>query len=123
QDTCLSPAEVEPARTGNDCLVQARPFHLSARLSPTVLTWNPPTASQKLAVGHDTPSGSGAAAGTVPLAGFGVLCRRQDLPFHLSASVTLIPEVSRLVPTAVHAFAEKQETESICPLETVALGD
>src|SRR5258706_15697847 len=61
--------------------------------------------------------------GTVSLGGFGVLWCCQDVPFHLSAKVTLTPEVLRLVPTAVHAFAAEQDTELNCPPGTVALGD
>lgn len=56
-------------------------------------------------------------------AGFGVGCRFQDLPFHRSASVTLRPSASRSLPTAVHALAEEQETDSIRPPGTVLSGE
>src|SRR5260221_11239721 len=61
--------------------------------------------------------------GTVSLGGFGVRWCCQDVPFHLSAKVTLTPEVLMLVPTAVHALAAEHDTAFSCPPGTVALGD
>src|SRR5262245_51593770 len=61
--------------------------------------------------------------GTVSLGGLGVGCRCQNVPFHLSANVTLTPEVLRLVPTAVQALAAEHDTALSCPPGTVALGD
>ena len=79
-----------------------------------------PTATQKLAVGHDTPSRVGATEVVVSPAGFGVACRCQLAPSHRSASVTSIPEVLTSVPTAVQAVAAEQETDSMVPPVSVA---
>src|SRR5262249_4772690 len=123
QDTDLSPAESEPTGTGTCCELQPRPFHASAMATFALPRWYVPTASQKLLAGAHTPSRSGAPAGTVSTGGLGVCCRFQVVPFHLSARVTLIPDLSRLVPTAVHAPGDEQETDSSRPPGSVAFGD
>src|SRR5579859_3543907 len=51
----------------------------------------------------------------VSIGGFGVRWRRVTAWFHRSAKVTLIPEVLRYVPTAVHAAAAEHETDSSFP--------
>jgi hypothetical protein len=85
--------------------------------------WYSPTASQKPDVGQDTPSRVGATVGVVSPVGFGVGCRCQVVPSHLSAKVTLIPEGLRLVPTAVHVVGSEQEIDSIFPPDSVTFGD
>jgi len=44
---------------------------------------------KKLAAGQDTPSN----VGELPPAGLGVGCLVQEVPFQVSASVTVVPEV------------------------------
>jgi hypothetical protein len=122
QEIWLKKADVEPPGTGKCCRAQALPFQLSARVIPAEPTEYPPTASQKVPVGQDTPNNCGELAGTVFLGSFGVGCARQKVPFHLSARVTFSPLVPRLVPTAVHASAAEQETDPSSPPGTVALG-
>src|SRR5215472_16365069 len=55
---------------------------------------------------HDIP----ANPEPIDPAGAGVTWTRQLVPSHRSASGTLVPELSRLAPPAVHAFAEVQDT-------------
>jgi hypothetical protein len=59
----------------------------------------------------------------VSLAGLGVVCRCQAVPFHDSASVTVSPEVAVSLPTAVHTSADAQDTDWICPPGTVTFGE
>src|SRR5215470_16845599 len=61
---------------------------------------------QTVAELHDIP----ANPEPIDLAGAGVTWTRQLVPSHRSASGTLVPELSRLAPPAVHAFAEVQDT-------------
>jgi hypothetical protein len=53
----------------------------------------------------------------------GVGCFCQVEPSHLSAKVTVIPDVLRCCPTAVHASGDEHETDSSCPPDRVAFGD
>src|SRR5215472_16914066 len=55
---------------------------------------------------HDIP----ANPEPIDPAGAGVTWTRQLVPSHRSASGTLVPELSRLAPPAVHAVAEGQDT-------------
>jgi len=123
QDTPVSTADVELGGTGNDCDVQAVPFHPSARLMPTVPTVYAPTASQKVERGQETPSNTGPAANTVLSAGSGVLCTCQAVPSQRSANVRLRPDVLTAVPTAVQALAAEHDMASSCPPGTVAFGE
>src|SRR5262249_57575037 len=61
---------------------------------------------QTVAELHDIP----ANPEPIDPAGAGVTWTRQLVPSHRSASGTLVPELSRLAPPAVHALAEVQDT-------------
>src|SRR5262249_61948792 len=61
---------------------------------------------QTVAELHDIP----ANPEPIDPAGAGVTWTRQLVPSHRSASGTLVPELPRLAPPAVHAFAEVQDT-------------
>src|SRR5215469_14963643 len=62
QEIVSRKADVEPLGAGKRCRVQAAPFQFSARVIAAVPTWWSPTASQKVAVGQDTPSSAGEVA-------------------------------------------------------------
>src|SRR5579872_2124977 len=84
-------------------MLQAIPFHDSAigRLAP------PPTAVQVVAEAHETPESSTFTL----LFGFGVVCRDQAVPFHLSASVEEIAAPGGTsLPTAVQAVTDEHDT-------------
>src|SRR5258708_11143848 len=85
--------------------------------------WYPPTASQNRATGHETPSSAGETAGVVSLAGLGVACFCHAAPFQVSASVSVMPEVLRNEPTAVHEVADRQDTDLVSPPGNVTLGE
>lgn len=71
QDTWVKNAVVEPSGTGNDSFFQTFPFQESAMVIPTAPTVKAPTATQKLAAGHETPSSPGPMIGSVPPLGSG----------------------------------------------------
>jgi hypothetical protein len=53
----------------------------------------------------------------------GVVCSCHDLPFHASASVSVIPELFTNEPTATHDVADRQDMDLIWPPGSVTLGD
>src|SRR5262249_31904481 len=114
-DTANSAADVEPAGLGTDWIFHEVPFQTSARMIPLWPFWEPPTASQNRATGHETPSRAGETAGVVSLAGLGVACFCHAVPFQASASVSVMPEVLRNEPTAVHEVADRQDIDLISP--------
>lgn len=56
-------------------------------------------------------------------AGLGVVCLRHDVPFHASASVSVIPEAFTNEPTATHDVADRQDMDLIWPPGSVTLGE
>jgi hypothetical protein len=56
-------------------------------------------------------------------AGLGVVCLRHALPFHASASVSVIPEAFTNEPTATHDVADGQDMDLIWPPGSVTLGE
>jgi hypothetical protein len=53
----------------------------------------------------------------------GVVCLRHDVPFHASASVSVIPEAFTNEPTATHDVADGQDMDLIRPPGSVMLGE
>jgi len=68
---------------------------------------------QALAEEQDTPENTSVGPG-----GLGVVWVVQDVPFHRSARVTTSPELLRMLPTAVQALADVQDT----PFRLVTVG-
>ena len=87
---------------GVDWMLHAAPSHRSA----SVPRLEPPTAVHAVEDVHDTPEKPLPCAP----AGFGVGCTAQEVPFHRSASVTPLPELSVKLPTAVQAEADEHDT-------------
>ena len=87
---------------GVDWMLHAVPSHRSA----SVPRLEPPTAVHAAEDVHDTPEKPLPCAP----AGFGVGCTAQEVPFHRSASVSPLPELSRKVPAAVQAEADEHDT-------------
>src|SRR5262249_3114528 len=107
QDTARSSLPVAPAGLGVPWMRQRVPFHRSASITP-----EPPLAPSlpaRLAPGAALPDVPHDRGRDEP-AGAGVTWTRQLVPSHRSASGTLVPELPRLAPPAVHAFAEVQDT-------------
>lgn len=98
-----------PVGFGVVCTLQFRPFQRSTSGTNTsALDRYSPIAVQARPDEHDTPMNEASVA---PV-GLGVVCTCQLLPFHRSASATLLPlPLAPLYPTAVQARFLVQETE------------
>src|SRR5215472_815391 len=95
-ETSLSRLMVAPPTSWVLLIVQLLPFHSSASVSmlpPLMVAW--PTASHRDAETHETS----LSWLEVTPAGFGVDWTPQELPFHTSASVSVVPPLSNC-PTA-----------------------
>jgi len=98
--------DASPAGVGVDWIDQLVPSQASAKvtLGPE-LSAALPTASQEVEEMHETA----ARIGPLAPAGFGVDSIDQLVPSQASASVTILPELLVLLPTATHA-PDVQET-------------
>src|SRR5215467_14491339 len=98
-------------------MVQLLPFHFSARAGKLLPVRDSPTASHAFAAVQETPLSS---LMTAPPTSW-VLLIVQVLPFHSSASVSILPPLMEAWPTASHRDAETQET-SLSWLEVTPAG-
>jgi hypothetical protein len=106
QETARSSVSVAPAGMGVFWITHFVPFHASARPPFTPLAWYLPTAVQVVFELHETPL---STASVVPN-GLGVFWITHVTPFHPSARVNVLPELSEKFPTAGHSIGDEHET-------------
>src|SRR6266480_5741483 len=91
-------------------MVQLLPFHFSARAGKLLPVRDSPTASHEDAETQETS----LSWLEVTPAGFGVGCTLQELPFHTSARVSVVPPLSNR-PTASQNDDDVHEMPGSCP--------
>src|SRR6516164_5668612 len=111
QETPLSLLMIAPPTSWVFLIAQLLPFHSSASVSmlPPLMVASP-TASQRDAETHETS----LSWLEVTPAGFGVDWTLQELPFHSSASVSVVPPLSNC-PTASQDDDDVHQMPGSCP--------
>jgi hypothetical protein len=121
QDTPVRLFVTAPAGDTACWSCQELPFQDSARATdpPALVSWELPAASHAVTATHDT----WLRPVTDAIAGFGVVCRAQEVPFQVTPKLKALPELSKYWPTASQNDVVTQDTPvRLANVELAGLG-